>query len=280
MTAHNIQRFELLRADLIHPRSPVTVELFNHLGDFSLSDERVQPRDPSPCFHQGMRDGRIEEILEVLLPPPDNVPSRGQQFPTPTVNSVGEALLSPPEAPDSLPESLRGQPVVLLHGLTELLPGLSFCLCHSPGRLGLTVPVSRLRSPKIQPQPIGLLLQLDSIPAGVHHQVRGLQMRQALQTLWPYGEHDEHGTFRHLEIDKMFPALGFGAQLPPDWKVSHEFAINFNPTNPFCYGVEGIAQAYSACLPHIRFYGPTNFAPIINHVARFAAQALQQEKAA
>uniref|UniRef100_A0A672ZIU1 Copine-2 n=1 Tax=Sphaeramia orbicularis TaxID=375764 RepID=A0A672ZIU1_9TELE len=62
--------------------------------------------------------------------------------------------------------------------------------------------------------------------------------------------------------------------------VSHEFAINFNPTNPFCSGVEGIAQAYSACLPHIRFYGPTNFAPIINHVARFAAQALQQERAA
>lgn len=45
-------------------------------------------------------------------------------------------------------------------------------------------------------------------------------------------------------------------------------------------GVEGIAQAYSACLPHIRFYGPTNFSPIISHVARFAAQALQQEKAA
>ncbi|TNN71134.1 Copine-2 [Liparis tanakae] len=62
--------------------------------------------------------------------------------------------------------------------------------------------------------------------------------------------------------------------------VSHEFAINFDPTNPFCSGVEGIAQAYSACLPHIRFYGPTNFAPIISHVARFAAQALQQENAA
>ncbi|XP_009075009.1 PREDICTED: copine-2-like, partial [Acanthisitta chloris] len=47
--------------------------------------------------------------------------------------------------------------------------------------------------------------------------------------------------------------------------VSHEFAINFNPRNPFCSGVEGIVQAYSACLPHIRFYGPTNFSPIINH---------------
>ncbi|NXU81592.1 CPNE2 protein, partial [Oreotrochilus melanogaster] len=63
-------------------------------------------------------------------------------------------------------------------------------------------------------------------------------------------------------------------------QVSHEFAINFNPTNPFCSGVEGIVQAYSACLPHIRFYGPTNFSPIINHVARFAAQATQQQAAA
>lgn len=44
-------------------------------------------------------------------------------------------------------------------------------------------------------------------------------------------------------------------------------------------GVDGIAQAYSACLPHIRFYGPTNFSPIINHVARFAAQATQQQTA-
>lgn len=44
-------------------------------------------------------------------------------------------------------------------------------------------------------------------------------------------------------------------------------------------GVEGIVQAYSACLPHIRFYGPTNFSPIINHVARFAAQATQQDSA-
>ncbi|MED6243028.1 hypothetical protein ATANTOWER_013801 [Ataeniobius toweri] len=113
-----------------------------------------------------MLDDRIDEILEVLLPPPDNVPSRGQQLLTPTVNSVGEALLPPPEALDGLPESLRGQPVVLLYGLTKLLLGMSFCLCHSPGcgRFGLTVPVSRLRSPTTQLQPIRLLLQLDRIP--------------------------------------------------------------------------------------------------------------------
>uniref|UniRef100_A0A8C8CUA4 Copine-2 n=1 Tax=Oncorhynchus tshawytscha TaxID=74940 RepID=A0A8C8CUA4_ONCTS len=61
--------------------------------------------------------------------------------------------------------------------------------------------------------------------------------------------------------------------------VESEFAVMHFP----CFlwpGVEGIAQAYSACLPHIRFYGPTNFSPIITHVARFATQALQQETAA
>lgn len=31
-----------------------------------------------------------------------------------------------------------------------------------------------------------------------------------------------HSGFLFLSLisDKMFPALGFGAQLPPDWKVS------------------------------------------------------------
>ncbi|MEQ2236724.1 hypothetical protein ILYODFUR_015659, partial [Ilyodon furcidens] len=127
-----------------------------------------------------------EEILKVLLRSPDNVPSRGQQLPTSTVNSVGKALLPPPEAPDGLPETLQGQPVVL--GLTELLPGPSFYLCHSPGwgMFGLTVPVSHLRSPTSQPQPTELLLQLDNIPtAGVHHWVQGLPPQQAPQTLRP-----------------------------------------------------------------------------------------------
>ncbi|MEQ2296549.1 hypothetical protein AMECASPLE_025876 [Ameca splendens] len=81
------------------------------------------PGSPHSAFTRECVTAGLIEILKVLLPPPDNVPSRGQQPPTPTVNSVGEALLPPPEAPDSLPESLQGQPAVLLHGLTELFPG-------------------------------------------------------------------------------------------------------------------------------------------------------------
>uniref|UniRef100_A0A8C9WAQ0 Copine-2 n=1 Tax=Scleropages formosus TaxID=113540 RepID=A0A8C9WAQ0_SCLFO len=111
-------------------------------------------------------------------------------------------------------------------------------------------------------------------PSSLHY-INPLGSNEYLSAIWAVGQ-----IIQDYDSDKMFPALGFGAQLPPDWKVSHEFAINFNPTNPFCSGVEGIAEAYSACLPHIRFYGPTNFSPIINHVARFASQAIQQETAA
>uniref|UniRef100_A0A8C3LL21 Copine-3 n=1 Tax=Chrysolophus pictus TaxID=9089 RepID=A0A8C3LL21_CHRPC len=79
--------------------------------------------------------------------------------------------------------------------------------------------------------------------------------------------------------DKLFPAFGFGAQVPPSWQVSHEFALNFNPDNPYCQGIQGIVDAYRQILPQIRLYGPTNFSPIINHVARFAAHSAQQRTA-
>jgi len=36
-------------------------------------------------------------------------------------------------------------------------------------------------------------------------------------------------------------------------------------------GVQGILSAYQMCLSQIVLYGPTNFAPIIYHVAQFAA---------
>ncbi|XP_078276009.1 copine-8 isoform X3 [Rhinoraja longicauda] len=73
------------------------------------------------------------------------------------------------------------------------------------------------------------------------------------------------------DSDKMFPALGFGAKLPPDGRISHEFALNGNPHNPYCQGIEGVMEAYYQSLKSVQLYGPTNFAPVINHVARYAA---------
>ncbi|CAG2215173.1 Copine-5,Copine-8,Copine-1,Copine-2,Copine-A,Copine-4,Copine-9,Copine-7,Copine-6,Copine-3 [Mytilus edulis] len=79
------------------------------------------------------------------------------------------------------------------------------------------------------------------------------------------------------DTDKMFPALGFGAQIPPEMKVSMEFALNFNATNPYCAGIQGILDAYTNCIQQIRLYGPTNVSPIIYHVARFAEAAQKEE---
>lgn len=48
---------------------------------------------------------------------------------------------------------------------------------------------------------------------------------------------------------------------------------------PPSLGIQGIVDAYRTCLPQVKLYGPTNFSPIINHVARFAAAATQQQTA-
>ena len=72
------------------------------------------------------------------------------------------------------------------------------------------------------------------------------------------------------DADKMFPALGFGAKVPPTGQVSHEFFLNLRPDSPYCAGVEGILQAYLTSLQTVTLYGPTNFSPVINHVAKFA----------
>uniref|UniRef100_A0AAY5EPJ2 Copine-3 n=1 Tax=Electrophorus electricus TaxID=8005 RepID=A0AAY5EPJ2_ELEEL len=92
-------------------------------------------------------------------------------------------------------------------------------------------------------------------------------VNQYLNALWSVGL-----VVQDYDTDKLFPAFGFGAQVPPNFQVSHEFPLNFNPSSPYCEGVEGIVQAYRTALPQVRLYGPTNFSPIINHVARIAAQ--------
>uniref|UniRef100_A0A4X1U9B8 Copine 3 n=2 Tax=Sus scrofa TaxID=9823 RepID=A0A4X1U9B8_PIG len=106
------------------------------------------------------------------------------------------------------------------------------------------------------------------------HYISPNGVNEYLTAIWSVGL-----VIQDYDADKMFPAFGFGAQIPPQWQVSHEFPINFNPSNPYCNGIQGIIEAYRACLPQIKLYGPTNFSPIINHVAKFAAAATQQHTA-
>ncbi|KAK2858644.1 hypothetical protein Q5P01_003264 [Channa striata] len=111
------------------------------------------------------------------------------------------------------------------------------------------------------------------LPQSLHY-INPQGYNEYLAAIWAVGN-----VIQDYDSDKMFPAFGFGAQLPPTWQVSHEFPINFNPSNPFCSGVEGVVHAYQQCLPQVKLYGPTNFSPIINHVAQFARQAMEQQTA-
>ena len=45
----------------------------------------------------------------------------------------------------------------------------------------------------------------------------------------------------------------------------------------FNSGIEGVIQAYYQCIQTVRLYGPTNAAPIISHVARFADASQREE---
>lgn len=38
--------------------------------------------------------------------------------------------------------------------------------------------------------------------------------------------------------------------------------------NPNCVGIEGVLEAYFHSLRTVQLYGPTNFAPVINKVAK------------
>uniref|UniRef100_A0A3B5A5H2 Copine 8 n=1 Tax=Stegastes partitus TaxID=144197 RepID=A0A3B5A5H2_9TELE len=104
-----------------------------------------------------------------------------------------------------------------------------------------------------------------SQPTSLHY-MSPYQLNDYAMALRAVGE-----IIQDYDSDKMFPALGFGAKLPPDGRVSHEFALNGNPQNPYCNGIEGVMEAYYQSLKSVRLYGPTHFSPVINHVARYAS---------
>ncbi|KAJ7999609.1 hypothetical protein DPEC_G00196180 [Dallia pectoralis] len=104
-----------------------------------------------------------------------------------------------------------------------------------------------------------------SQPTSLHY-MSPYQMNTYAMALKAVGE-----IIQDYDSDKLFPAYGFGAKLPPDGKISHAFPMNFSGENPNCVGIEGVLEAYFQSLRTVQLYGPTNFAPVINQVARCAA---------
>ena len=103
------------------------------------------------------------------------------------------------------------------------------------------------------------------------------QDRRSLHYIDPSGAPNQYITaikavgeiIEDYDSDKLFPALGFGARIPPHGQVSHEFNLNL-AADPHCAGVDGVLAAYHQSLHSVQLYGPTNFSPVIRHVSRFA----------
>uniref|UniRef100_A0A4W4E199 Copine family member 9 n=1 Tax=Electrophorus electricus TaxID=8005 RepID=A0A4W4E199_ELEEL len=98
-------------------------------------------------------------------------------------------------------------------------------------------------------------------PTSLHY-MSPYQMNTYAMALKAVGE-----IIQDYDSDKLFPAYGFGAKLPPDGKISHAFPLNGNSEDPNCVGIEGVLEAYFQSLRTVQLYGPTNFAPVINQVA-------------
>ncbi|XP_015370425.1 PREDICTED: copine-8-like, partial [Diuraphis noxia] len=103
-----------------------------------------------------------------------------------------------------------------------------------------------------------------SKPSSLHF-INNASMNSYEQAMWSVVS-----IIEDYDSDKQFPVLGFGAKIPPNGHVSHEFFVNMNPQNPHCFGVRGVLDAYRNCINQVQLYGPTNFAPVINHVAKIA----------
>merc|ERR1719228_2026296 len=103
-------------------------------------------------------------------------------------------------------------------------------------------------------------------PSSLHYQDPTGRPNQYVTAITSVGD-----IIQDYDSDKMFPALGFGARIPPNGEVSHEFFLNLSGENPFCNGIDGLLSAYYNSLYNVQLYGPTNFSPVINHVAQFAS---------
>uniref|UniRef100_A0A8C6SSW4 Copine IVb n=1 Tax=Neogobius melanostomus TaxID=47308 RepID=A0A8C6SSW4_9GOBI len=91
------------------------------------------------------------------------------------------------------------------------------------------------------------------------HYIHPYQPNEYLKALVAVGE-----ICQDYDSDKMFPAFGFGALIPPDFKVRT---------------LAGVVEAYQNCLPKIQLYGPTNIAPIIQKVASSASEEMHTKEA-
>ena len=82
----------------------------------------------------------------------------------------------------------------------------------------------------------------------------------------------------YYDYDQLFPVYGFGGIPQNSDKVSHCFNINFNDENPEIQTLENVIKYYRESLNKVKFYGPTNFSPVIEKVMKDINEELENKK--
>uniref|UniRef100_A0A183VBV8 Copine domain-containing protein n=1 Tax=Toxocara canis TaxID=6265 RepID=A0A183VBV8_TOXCA len=77
------------------------------------------------------------------------------------------------------------------------------------------------------------------------------------------------GIIRDYSPNKLFPALGFGAKIPPAFHDSQEFFLNFD-TDPCCRGIDGVLDAYRKASRTVVPIDKVTFFHVIHYVAKMA----------
>ena len=103
-------------------------------------------------------------------------------------------------------------------------------------------------------------------------------LNQNQMNSYEFAIHSIGEVLEQYDTDKLFPAYGFGARIPPHGMVSHDFALNGNVSQPEVQGVHGIMQVYKNSLQSgLRLYGPTNFSPIIRRVTQSVREMASEQ---
>ncbi|CAL2040453.1 unnamed protein product [Caenorhabditis brenneri] len=79
---------------------------------------------------------------------------------------------------------------------------------------------------------------------------------------------------QHYNSSKTFEAYGFGAKLPGQHSVSAVFPLDLIRNSSSVVGINGVMHAYRHALQNVNLYGPTNFSPIIEQVAKKAQRMI------
>ncbi|KAE9420875.1 hypothetical protein Angca_003985, partial [Angiostrongylus cantonensis] len=77
------------------------------------------------------------------------------------------------------------------------------------------------------------------------------------------------GILRDYTPNRLFPAFGMGAKIPPTFHETHEFHLNFN-VDPTCRGLDGIIDAYRKAQALVTPVKTSKFTPIVALATRMS----------